>query len=99
TPVALLAAALALIVPSRAVATRSDLLLALLVLATALGISFTDLRRLRDHAAAVAVLSVVPLVVLGAVAWALGRPFAPPIRDGLLAVGLASSEVASVGLV
>jgi predicted Na+-dependent transporter len=99
TPLALLAAALALIVPSSAVAARSDLLLALLVLATALGISFEDLRRLRDHRVAVAFLSIVPLVVLGAAAWVLGQPFAPPIRDGLLAVGLASSEVASVGLV
>ena len=99
TPLALLAAALALIVPSGALAARSDLLLALLVLATALGISFADLRRLRDHAAAVGVLSVLPLALLGAVAWVIGRPFAPPVRDGLLAVGLASSEVASVGLV
>jgi predicted Na+-dependent transporter len=99
TPLALLAAALALLVPSSAVAARSDLLLALLVFATALGISFADLRRLRDHARAVAALSVVPLIVLGAVAWVLGRAFAPPIRDGLLGVGLASSEVASVGLV
>jgi BASS family bile acid:Na+ symporter len=99
TPIALLAAVLALLIPSSAVAARSDLLLALLVLATALGISFTDLRRLRDHAAAVAVLSVVPLIVLGAAAWVLSRFFAPSVRDGLLAVGLASSEVASVGLV
>jgi BASS family bile acid:Na+ symporter len=29
----------------------------------------------------------------------LGRPFAPVVRDGLLAVGLSSSEVAAVGLV
>ena len=99
TPLALLAAALALIVPSSAVAARSDVLLALLVLATALGIPFADLRRLRDHATDVAVLSVAPLVLLGAVAWVIGRPFATPIRDGLLAVGLSSSEVASVGLV
>lgn len=99
TPLALLAAALALVIPSAGLAARSDLLLALLVLATALGISFTDLRRLRDHVAAVAVLSVLPLLVLGAAAWVIGRPFAAPVRDGLLAVGLASSEVASVGLV
>jgi predicted Na+-dependent transporter len=99
TPLALLAAALALVIPSGAVAARSDVLLGALVLATALGISFADLRRLRDHAGAVAVLSIVPLVVLGAASWVIGRPFAPPIRDGLLAVGLASSEVASVGLV
>jgi BASS family bile acid:Na+ symporter len=99
TPLALVAAALALIVPSVGLAARSDLLLALLVLATALGISFADVKRLRDHAVAVAVLSVAPLIVLGAAAWLLGRPFAAPVRDGLLAVGLASSEVASVGLV
>ncbi len=69
------------------------------MLATALGISFEDLKRLHDHASAVAVLSIAPFVVLGVAAWVLGRPFAPPIRDRLLAVGLASSEVASVGLV
>ena len=40
TPLALVAAALAIVVPSAAVAGRSDLLLALLVLATALGISW-----------------------------------------------------------
>ena len=95
----MLAAALGVVVPSGALASRSDLLLAALVLATALGISFDELRRLRDHTAAVAVLSIAPLVFLGAAGWALGRPFAPPIRDGLLAAGLASAEVASVGLV
>lgn len=99
TPLALLAAALALIVPSRAVADRSDLLLALLVLVTALGISAGQLRALGRHARAVVGLSVVPLVVLGAVAWGLGRAFGPDTRHGLLGVGLASSEVASVGLV
>ena len=99
TPLALAAAALAIVVPSGALAARSDLLLALLVLATALGISAADLAGLRAHLGEVAFLSIVPLVVLSAVAWAAGRPFAPPIRDGLLAVGLSSSEVASVGLV
>jgi predicted Na+-dependent transporter len=99
TPLALLAAALALIVPSGAAAARTDALLAILVLATALGISFDDLRRLREHAGAVALLSIAPLVILGAAAWVLGRPFTPSVRDGLLAVGLASSEIASVGLV
>jgi len=99
TPLALLAAALGLVFPSRALAARSDLLLALLVLATALGISFADLRRLRGHARAVAILSLVPLPVLVGAAWLLGRPFVPLVRDGLLAVGLSSAEVASVGLV
>lgn len=99
TPLALVAAALALIVPSATLASRSDLLLALLVLATALGISGSEMLALRAHAGAVALLSAAPLIVLGIVAWVLGRPFGAPVRDGLLAVGLSSSEVASVGLV
>ncbi len=98
TPLALLAAALALIVPSPGVADRSDLLLAGLVLATALGIAGSDLVALRRHAVAVTVLSVVPLIVLAPLAWALGQLFDVNTRDGLLAVGLSSSEVASVGL-
>jgi len=99
TPLALAAAALALVFPSGALARRSDLLLALLVLATALGISAADLTRLRDHLPSVALLSVAPLVVLAALAWLIGRAFDPDVRDGLLAVGLSSSEVACVGLV
>jgi BASS family bile acid:Na+ symporter len=99
TPLAVAAAVLGVLVPSGALASRSDLLLAALVLATALGISFSDLAGLRAHLASVVVLSVVPLVVLAVVAWALGRPFAAPIRHGLLGVGLSSAEVASVGLV
>jgi hypothetical protein len=69
------------------------------VLATALGISFADLARLREHVRAVVILSLLPLPVLVGAAWLLGRPFAPLVRDGLLAVGLSSAEVASVGLV
>jgi len=99
TPLALLAAALGLAIPSPWLAARSDLLLALLVLATALRISFADLARLRDHTGPVVFLSLVPLPVLVGAAWLLGRPFAPLVRDGLLAVGLSSSEIAAVGLV
>jgi BASS family bile acid:Na+ symporter len=99
TPLAVLAAVLGLVAPSAALAARSDLLLALLVLATALGISFADLRGLREHTKAVAILSLAPLPLLVGAAWLLGRPFAPLVRDGLLAVGLSSAEVASVGLV
>jgi predicted Na+-dependent transporter len=99
TPLALLAAVLGLVAPSPALAAHSDLLLALLVFATALGISFADLARLREHARAVVILSLAPLPLLVGAAWLLGRPFAPVIRDGLLAVGLSSSEVAAVGLV
>jgi BASS family bile acid:Na+ symporter len=97
-PLTLLATALALLVPSGAVAGRSDLLLALLVLATALGIPWSELTALRSRAATVAFLSVAPLVVLAAFAWALGHAFGSVTRDGLVAVGLSSSEVASVGL-
>jgi hypothetical protein len=63
-PLTLLAAALALLVPSSTVAGRSDVLLALLVLATALGIPWSALTALRSRAATVAFLSVAPLVVL-----------------------------------
>jgi BASS family bile acid:Na+ symporter len=99
TPLALVAAALALIVPSTALANRSDLLLALLVLATAMGIPAASLAGLRRHAATVAFLSIAPLIVLGTAAWLVGRAFGGATGHGLLAVGLASSEVASVGLV
>lgn len=99
TPLALAAAVLAIVAPSATLARHSDLLLAVLVLATALGISATDLAGLRRHARAVAFLSVAPLIVLGALGWLIGRPFGGAARDGLLAVGLSSSEVASVGLV
>jgi bile acid:Na+ symporter, BASS family len=99
TPLALLAAALGLAAPSTALAAHSDLLLALLVLATALGISFAELLRVREHVRAVAILSLLALPALVGAAWLLGRPFVPLVRDGLLAVGLSSAEVASVGLV
>ena len=97
-PLTLVATALALLVPSSAVAGRSDLLLALLVLATALGIPWSELTALRSRAATVVFLSVAPLVVLAAFAWALGHAFGSSTREGLVAVGLSSSEVASVGL-
>ena len=99
TPLAIAATALAIVVPWRGLADHSDLLLALLVLATALGISAGELRGLRRHRAAVAILSIGPLVLLAALAWLIGRAFGTDVRDGLLAVGLSSSEVATVGLV
>jgi predicted Na+-dependent transporter len=97
-PLTLVATALALLVPSGAIAGRSDVLLALLVLATALGIPWSELTALRSRAATVALLSIGPLVVLAAFAWALGHAFGSFTREGLVAVGLSSSEVASVGL-
>jgi BASS family bile acid:Na+ symporter len=98
-PLTVVAAVLAIAVPSATLARHSDLLLAVLVLATAMGITAGELVALRRHAVAVAVLSVVPLIVLFAAAWAVGRPFDADIRHGLLAVGASSAEVASVGLV
>jgi predicted Na+-dependent transporter len=99
TPLALAAAALGIVVPSATLAAHSDLLLALLVLASALGISWADLARVRDHARELLALSLIPLVILTGVAWLIGRQFGPVVRDGLLAVGLSSAEVAVVGLV
>ena len=90
---------LAIALPSAVLARHSDLLLAVLVLATAMGITAGELVALRRHAVAVAVLSVVPMIVLFAAAWAVGRPFGTDIRHGQLAVGASSAEVASVGLV
>ena len=76
TPLALAAAALAIVVPSAAVARHSDVLLALLVLLTALGFTAAELRDdVRRHAIAIAVLSVAPVAVLSLVAWAIGRAF------------------------
>ena len=100
TPLALAAAVLAIAAPSSSVADRSDLLLALLVLVTALGITATELRDdVRRHRTSIAILSVAPLVVLSLAAWAIGRPFDDEVRDGLLAVGASSAEVATVSLV
>lgn len=68
---AILAAALALIAPSTGIARRSDLLLAALVLFTALGIEPARLAGLRERRAALLALSILPMLVLTAVAWAL----------------------------
>ncbi len=92
-------AVLAALEPSQWLASHSDLLLAALVLATSLGIGTAELERARASLGAVALLSLAPLPVIGACAWLLGLPFSTPVRDGLLAVGVASSEVAAVGLV
>jgi BASS family bile acid:Na+ symporter len=98
-PVAALAVALALVAPSRGLADRSDLLLAALVLFTAMGIDPRRLRTLRDRPLSLLALSIGPLLLLTGVAWLLSRPFSGSVRDGVLSLGLASSEVASVGLI
>lgn len=98
-PLALLAGLVALIRPSGALAENSDLILALLVLATALGIAPERFSELGRRWRLVLALSVVPFAVLAPTAWAIGRPFESPAREGILALGLAPTEVAAGGLV
>jgi len=98
-PLTLLAAGAALAAPSRAVAEHAEWLLAALVLLTALGIDPRRLEAVRRSPRAVAGLSVGSLVVLAPVAWALSRLFDGGVRDGLLALGVAPTEVAAIGLV
>lgn len=98
-PLAVLAGLLALILPSATLAANPDLILAVLVLATALGISPGRFLELRSSWRLVLALSVVPFVVLAPSAWALSRLFANPTREGILALGMAPTEVAAVGLV
>ncbi len=98
-PVAALAVVLALILPSHPIARRSDVLLAALVLATAAQIDPRQLRGLRRQAVAIGVLAVAAFVVLTLCAWLISRLFTGDVRVGVLSLGLASTEVASVGLV
>jgi predicted Na+-dependent transporter len=98
-PIAVVAVLLALTAPSRTLARRSDLLLAALVLFTAMGIEPRRLLALRDRPLALLGLSIGPLLLLTGVAWLLARPFTGSVRDGVLSLGLASTEVASVGLI
>jgi BASS family bile acid:Na+ symporter len=88
-----------LVVPSRALAERSDFLLAGLVLLTALGIPPSQLLKLRERKLALAVLVLAPFAVLGPLSWAVSQLFAGSVREGVLALGVASTEVAAVGLV
>jgi BASS family bile acid:Na+ symporter len=93
------AAVLALLVPSHAVAQRSDLVLGALVLFTALGIAPAQLATLTAHKAQLTVLVGAPFVALVPLAWLISRLFSGAVRDGTLALGVASTEVAAVGLV
>ena len=93
------AVALGLLAPSHGLANASNPLLGALVLCTAAQIDPRRLRELRRRIAMIPSLSVGVLVVLTAVAWLIGRPFGDDVRDGVLCLGLASTEVASVGLI
>jgi bile acid:Na+ symporter, BASS family len=98
-PLAVVAAALALLAPSETLAERSDWILAALVLFTALGIEPSRLTSLRERKLALAALVFAPFVLLAPLAWAVSRLFAEPVREGVLALGVSSTEVAVVGLV
>jgi predicted Na+-dependent transporter len=98
-PLALAGVALALVVPSQEVAARGDLLLAVLVVLTALGIAPRELWDLRTRFTAVLALSLAPFLALVPLAWMLSRLFDSPVREGALTLGLSSTEVAAVGLV
>jgi predicted Na+-dependent transporter len=98
-PLALAAVALALLVPSEETAARGDLLLAVLVVITALGIAPHELWDLRTCFTAVLALSLAPFLALVPLARALSRLFDSPVREGVLMLGLSSTEVAAVGLV
>jgi predicted Na+-dependent transporter len=97
-PLAVLAAGLALVAPSHAVARRSDVLLAALVLFSALSLAPSRLVALRARWREVAALSVLPMLVLAPLAWLVGRPFGDAVRHGTLSLGLAATEVATIGL-
>jgi bile acid:Na+ symporter, BASS family len=99
-PLAVVAAVLALLVPSQSLAERSDYVLAALVLFVALGIAPSELAAtLRERRLTLAALVVGPFAVLAPLAWVLSRPFEGPVSDGVLALGVSSTEVAAVGLV
>jgi BASS family bile acid:Na+ symporter len=94
-----LAAVAALVVPSRPLAERSDMVLAALVLFTALGIAPSKLLSLRERRLALALLVFAPFVFLVPLAYGVSQLFSGPVREGVLALGVASTEVAAVGLV
>ena len=98
-PLAAAAAALGLVAPSTGMSERSDLVLAALVLFTALGIRPAQLAGLRRRAGALAALIAVPFLLLAPLAWLVSLPFSGPVSDGVLALGVSSTEVAVVGLV
>jgi bile acid:Na+ symporter, BASS family len=96
---AVAASALALLAPSLTLARHSDLLLAALVALTALGIEPAALSGALRRYRRVAGLAVGPFVGLAAVGVLGHLLLGGPAGDGVLALGLSSSEVATVGLV
>ncbi len=98
-PLGAAAGALALVAPSTLVAERSDLVLGALVLFTALTIAPSELAQVRARKAEVTALVLAPFALLVPLAWAASQPFDGVVSDGVLALGVASTEVAAVGMV
>ena len=98
-PLAIAAVVLARIVPSATLSDDSDWLLAVLVLLTAVQIDPAELARLRRRLPIILALAVGVLLADTALAWLVSRPFGGATRNGVLSLGLASTEVASVGLI
>lgn len=75
-----------------------DATLAVLVFTAGLSVDVRALGRARRSWARLAAVLVASSVLLPVLAWALGRLVSGPARGGVLALGVAPSEVASVGL-
>ncbi len=96
---ALIAAGLSRLLPTRGLADHVDLLLAVLVLLTALDIDPRRLQEVAGHTTTIVLLVAIPACVLALVGWVISRAVSGDLRDGVLALGIAPAEVASVGLV
>lgn len=87
--------------PGRALADRHGIeaVLAVLVLATGLGIAPGALSEARDSARRIGVVIGVGLVALPALAWTVGRLVpAGSLREGVIALGVAPTEIAAVAI-
>jgi predicted Na+-dependent transporter len=96
---ALIAAVLAYLLPSATVASRVDVLLGVLVLVTALDIDPRQLLAVSAQWRTIFLLAVVPLLALASGGWVLAQLVHGDVRNGVLALGLSPTEVASVGLI
>ncbi len=88
-------------IPGRLLAGADGIPVALAVLVASTGVSITlgQLRQARDATGRLIVIVAVTSVVLPAMAWAASHLTGPgPLRDGVLATGVAPAEVASVAL-
>ena len=99
--IAVAAAGVGLPGPGRVVSARDgiDAALAVLVFATGLSLRLADLAAVRTGWRRVAVALAVSTVALPALAWAASRLIGDPVlRAGMLTVGVAPAEVATVAL-